>query len=90
MFSVKVIHPSGSESVFQARHIILEPASPTLRKRVDFYDEHYEPINVGGLNYVEYGTVFVMNDNGKTVANYWLGSLTEAENFSKPPTGAQI
>lgn len=72
MLTAKVVHPSGSESVFQARYVILEPASPTLRSRLDFYDENYETIIVAGLGYVEYGNVFIMNDNGKTVAVYHL------------------
>lgn len=76
MLTVKIIHPSGSESVFQAQHIILEPESPTLRKRLDFYDDKFETIVIGGLGFLEYGSVFVMNDLGKTVAVYHLGCPT--------------
>lgn len=73
MLTVRVFHPSGSESLFQAAHVILEPRSSKLRSRLDFYDDKFETINVAGLGYVESGKVFVMNDTGKTVATYDLG-----------------
>lgn len=77
MLTIRAIHPSGSESIFQARHVIVEPSTQQLRKRVDFYDEHYEAIVVAGLPYVEYGTVYVMNESAKTVATYELNEPTE-------------
>jgi len=77
MLTIRAIHPSGSESIFQARHIIVEPSSRTMRKRMDFYDEHYNAINVAGLPYIEYGIIYVMNESAKTVATYELNEPDE-------------
>ena len=78
MLTIRTIHPSGSESVFQARHIIVEPPGPA-RRRVSFYDEAFEPVHVAGLPYVEYGTVYAMNESGRTVATYDLNEPERAQ-----------
>jgi hypothetical protein len=86
MLTIRVINPHGSESIFQARHVIVEQP-PKCRKRVDFFDEHYEAICVAGLPYVEYGLVYVMNESAKTVATYDLNGEEIAHDVSHGPHG---
>ena len=63
-----------SELVFQAKTVIAARASARSEnvERVECYDERNEPITVAGNNAITVGIVFVMNDNGKTVATYFL------------------
>ena len=63
-----------TESVFSARLVIAVRADERSDNfvRVECYDERNEPIYVAGLTAIEFGVVFVMNDNGKTVATYFL------------------
>lgn len=63
-----------SESVFQAKTVIAARASARSEnvERVECYDERNEAITVAGKVAIEFGVVFVMNDNGKTVATYFL------------------
>lgn len=71
MLTVKVEGIHGDESVFQARHVIANSHLGRVR-RVECYDERYDLIQVMGQSAVLFGRVFVMNDNGKTVAAYTL------------------
>ena len=68
---VKDIH--GGESVFQAQHVVAyrKEHSDNLIQ-VECYNEKAELVIVAGSACIQYGTVFVMNDNGKTVATYYL------------------
>lgn len=63
-----------TESVFPAKHVIATRASDRSDNtiRVECYDERCEPITVAGKREIEFGIVFVMNDNGRTVATYYL------------------
>lgn len=64
-----------TESVFPARTVIAvrrNRENCNDIERVECYDEHNEPITVAGRSAIEFGIVFVMNDNGKTVATYYL------------------
>jgi len=68
---VKDIH--GGESVFQAQHVIAYPKERSDNlSRVECYDEKYDRVCVAGDSCIQYGTVFVMNDHGKTVATYYM------------------
>ena len=73
MLTVKVNDVHGGESVFQARHIIAcrKTKSDNVRS-LECFDERYEAIAVMGNDCITHGTVYVMNDNGKTVAVYYL------------------
>jgi len=75
MLTVNVRMGDGRvESVFSAKTVISSRKLETSENvdRVECYDERNEPIMVAGMTTVEYGTVFVMNENGKTVATYHL------------------
>jgi len=62
-----------SESVFSAKHIIATRREGSDNVvRVECYDGRIEPITVAGKDAIEFGIVFVMNENGKTVATYYL------------------
>jgi len=74
MLTVKIVDLGGNESVFHARHVVasrrMGPDGNVTG--VECLDEHYEPIVIRGNRCVTHGRVYVMNDNGKTVANYYL------------------
>ena len=72
MMTVKVIDVQGNESVFQARHVVYD-VQRTPRACVECFDDRHEPIHVAGLPEISAGKVYVMNDAGKTVADYNLG-----------------
>lgn len=63
-----------SESVFPALYVVAARRSMRSENyvHVECFDAQYKPIAVVGDNLIKYGTVFVMNDNGKTVATYYL------------------
>lgn len=76
MFTIKHITLSGTEIIYSGEHIRFEPeglcvstnpnsSSPAM---VSFFHAKGHQVEIGG------GTVFVMNDAGKTVARYDLGA----------------
>lgn len=81
MLTVKVIRPDGSEFIKEASTVFLNTPkqSPTGRSSVSFFVPLLPAVPIGtevGHECVDVyeGTVYVMNGNGKTVANYALGS----------------
>jgi len=73
MLTVKVIRPDGSEFVREVDGVDLNTSeqSETGRKSVSCWRG-----TPGGSNIIEIfcGTVWVMNESGKTIANYSLGN----------------
>lgn len=74
MLTVKVEGIHGDDSVFQARHIIAYRRTGRNGNvtSVECLDDRYEAIIIAGNRCITFGTVYVMNDNGKTVAVYYL------------------
>jgi hypothetical protein len=74
MLTVRIIYPDGMESIKEVRTVMVNPPkqSPTGAAMVTFWrpDKDSEPEDV-----LE-GDVYVMNENGKTIASY---------NIRKPP-----
>ena len=77
MFTIKVIDDEGNESVMQAQRV---NARPSERKTSDepydiecvfFQTDDGSKIELSGQG----ATVYVMNDNGKTVSKYRIGSM---------------
>jgi hypothetical protein len=75
MLTVRVIEASGLEQVREVRSVMLRPAkesltgSPCLTYFLDSGEGWSNSVDVYD------GTVYVMNENGKTVASYFLGNL---------------
>jgi len=74
MLSVKHIHPNGSEEIMPAKYVRYEPkqesppdAPPSLAACVWICAPD------GHEHGCHWGSFFVMNDHGKTVARYDLG-----------------
>jgi len=75
MMTVKHIALSGEEFVYPTTHVNFvpgaiqdkEPGKPAPRDAVWFYADGQASPLIGG-------TVFVMNDHGKTVARYDIGA----------------
>ena len=74
MFTVKIVYPDGSENVFQTRNVSTRAANkstsnigPAPTQSVFFQEEGGADIELT----VGETTVYVMNDNGKTVSKYF-------------------
>lgn len=78
MMTVKHITISGEEFVYPTTHVNFvpgsvqdkEPGKPAPRDAVWYYNADGKASQLIG------GTVFVMNDHGKTVARYDIGAST--------------
>jgi hypothetical protein len=75
MLTVRIIQPTGHEEIFSVRRVSVHPTEPphpgdeNILIRTDML--FYELENGEVLHTVD-GTVYVMNDYGKTVAVYHL------------------
>lgn len=69
MLTVKIICSDGLELVKETKTAMLRPPSHSQRgsKYFSYFDEEGNSIDVFD------GDVYVMNEHGKTVANYCLG-----------------
>jgi hypothetical protein len=63
MFTVKAIDPSGAEVIYATDRVRLDPG----------YNLHFVPTDSPITEEISRGTVYVMNEAGKTVAKYELG-----------------
>jgi hypothetical protein len=74
MFTIKHIHPSGDEFLHQGEnpHYVPQRAKCDVQvKRGDGVNDHFAFERADGSVQILYsGTIFVMNENGKTVARY--------------------
>lgn len=76
MLTVKYFHPDGTQNVFEAHEVVMAPserASGSIGS-VSFVRPK-TPADSGTLVNVSVGTVYVMNDTGKTVATYDLSGM---------------
>jgi hypothetical protein len=71
MFTIKIIEPSGLEIVKEVKSIMLRPASESASgaRCVTYFEVGSEAKAVDIFE----GDVYLMNENGKTVADYCLG-----------------
>ena len=75
MFTVKVVYWDGSENIWQTRNVATRAQEretsnmPLVMQSVWFQSEDGSELEISGGN----AYVYVMNENGKTVANYHLG-----------------
>lgn len=74
MFTVKVIDSMGNESVYQAKSVSARPDIKTIETDRNIRSVHLENPDGSEEEFSGDYRVFVMNDNGKTVANYYLGT----------------
>lgn len=73
MLTVKVIDGHGNENIWQTRNVFAKTEKSTNSRRLSsvfFQTEDKAEIEIQG----EYALVYVMNENGKTVADYVLGA----------------
>lgn len=80
MLTVRVNGPNGDQSIFQAWHV--ERQDGPSGAMVTFYDSNHKTLR----DPVFVGAVYVMNDNGKTVAVYHLG-MQQEQQLQKKRTG---
>lgn len=83
MLTVKVIHPDGIQEIFPVVEVKATPRISTTAA-LQGMDVYFERGGTKGLCQVSAGSVFVMNDSGKTVARYDLGNAAD----EKAPMGA--
>jgi len=67
---MKVIFPSGVEIIEEVLRVIYDPGKQD--GGMNGHVEYQEPKSAV-MTHVSEGTIYVMNENGKTVANYILG-----------------
>jgi hypothetical protein len=71
MLTIRHIEPSGHETILQTKRVTSQPADQIHGgERIIFYEK-----DDGSTLPIESGAVYVMNDNGKTVATYHLDNL---------------
>ena len=77
MLTVRVIEASGLEQVREVRSVMLRPAkeSPTGSPCLTYFLNHKDGEDWPNSIDVYDGTIYVMNENAKTVASYFLGNL---------------
>ena len=69
MLTILHVEPSGHESLVQAKRITIEPS--VVGENVETRFLHYESES-GEIVTIGSGTIYVMNDAGKTVGKYRL------------------
>lgn len=77
MLTIRVIEPSGIEEVREVKSTMLRPAieSPTGSPCLTYFMNSGEGNNWPNSIDVYDGTVYIMNENGNTIASYFLGNL---------------
>ena len=73
MLTIRVNGIHGDSYIFQAATVIRGQNQESVCKMIEFLDAAHEKNHES----VEYGNVYVMNENGKTVAIYELGGWPE-------------
>lgn len=84
MLSVKHIMPNGRETVRLVEKVEFDPVSSRTAKSSDDCDYIFIWVGRDFPERIEVGTVYVMNENGKTVATYKLGD-GEAKTWGERP-----
>ena len=85
MLTIRTIDPDGLEVVREIRNTMLRPAkeSPTGSPCLTYFLEHSEGNDWPDCVDVYCGTVYVMNESGKTVASYFLGNVVRIPIFGE-------
>lgn len=76
MLTVKVIDGYGNENIYQSRNVFAKTEKSENSRRITavyFRTEDNSELEIQG----EYALVYVMNENGKTVADYIVGAGKE-------------
>lgn len=73
MFTVNVIDSMGNEMIYQAKRVSARPDIKTILTDRNIRSVHLENPDGSEEEFRGDFRVFVMNDNGKTVATYYLG-----------------
>lgn len=74
MLTIKIVEPSGEEDVLEVTHIARRKCSDTPAGLPAI--TYWLPNDGGSVNLFE-GDVYVMNENGKTIAVFHLHLLRE-------------
>lgn len=70
MLTIKIIFPNGGELTEEVVRVSYDPGKQD--GGMNGVVAYQEPKSAA-LTHIDQGTVYVMNENGKTVANYCLG-----------------
>lgn len=74
MFTIRHIERDNHQCLWQAKIVYLTPGERGEQERVVFYQE-----GESDPNEIKTGMVYVMNDNGKTVAFYNLEDVRQKD-----------
>lgn len=67
MLTIKIIDENNTQIVQEAKSVIYVPKTEYNSNYVTYFETEVKRVTVFS------GDIYVMNDNGKTVANYCLG-----------------
>lgn len=81
MFTIKHINPYGLERIWQCKAVVKEATQSGETEIYAPTPDHGDAMP----NPITSGTLYVMNDNGKTVATYHLGSPQVVPGDLVPP-----
>ena len=76
MLTVKVVMPNGSQFVKEVSSVWMDVSTKDHPARVYYYEAKGMPIG----DQIQDGDVFVMNENGKTIADYHLHCPVDTTN----------
>lgn len=68
MLTIKIIKPSGEQSLYEAEWVVYHPADKLGSSETVEYKKLLDPSSY----LVTDGKIYVMNENGNTVADYHL------------------
>jgi len=74
MLTVKVILPNGDQYIKEVSSVWMDKSTKDYPARVKFYEK-----NLFG-DQIEEGDIYVMNENGKTIADYHLHCPVDTQN----------
>ena len=77
MLTIRVIEPNGLETIREVKSTQLRPAieSPTGSPCLTYFMYGGDGSNWPNTVDVYDGTIYIMNENGNTIASYFLGNL---------------
>ena len=75
MLTVKLVEPKGYESIHEVKKVWSNQSEIDSTAQTVFVETDTGEV----MEFGPYGTVYVMNDGGQTIAKYWLGGGYKAE-----------
>lgn len=76
MLTVKVILPNGNQFIKEVSSVWMDKSTKESPAKVFYYEAKGMPLG----DQIEEGDIYVMNENGKTIADYHLHCPVDTQN----------